>query len=388
MFKRTLAFVAACVMAFALAIPSALASTFDTAGNVYSLDASTPAEKEFSGDYIWVGNKLSAANLVVGGDILAAGNDISVADSKVGGNIRAAGNTISINGIAVSRNITAAGKLIIVGTGTDAMAVLGASEAFEFYGTADYLQIYAQTVTIDGKIDGDVRITALDVQLGENAVVTGTLYVESPEEPVILQGAEVASLQYTATDNEAIGKMAGFDYSKLMLYAAFLYFIITLLMSFIIEWLMRGEAQFAADFFRAHPAKYLVSGLVLGVLIPIFVIGFLMLIASIPLSIIVLLFALILLIIAMPFTIVSFSRMVFTKMNRFLAITIIAACATALSFVPIAGLALSALCGLYTLGFVARALLRRIRNNRNNRGTAVSAPESGLFGADDNDRRF
>ena len=389
MFKRTLALVAALAMAFALAIPSALAATFDTAGNVYSADTATPAEREFSGDYIWVGNELSESGLKVGGDILAGGSEISVADSKIAGNIRAAGARIGINGCAVSKNITAAGQSIIVGTGTDAMAVLGASEEFEFYGTADYLQVYAQTVTIDGRIDGDVRITAVDVQLGSNAYVSGTLYVESPEEPLILEGGWVQNLDYTPVDSKSFGNMAGFSYNQLLTYALLIYLVITLLMAFVIEWLMRGEVKFAADYFREHPGKYLVSGLILGILIPVLVIGFMMLIASIGLSIVLLLFAMILLIVAVPFAIASFSRLIFPKMNRFLAITIVGAIACALTLLPIAGWALSALCGLYTLGFVARALLRRISNNRNNRGgSAVATSQSAQFGMDDNERRF
>lgn len=175
------------------------AAQTDTAGNVFISDTdSVPQTVER--DLYWAGNTRVFDNYQIGKGFLAAGRNITLNESTVGGSLRAAGYSITLNGVDVTDNITAAGN-IVQASGVTASGVYLAGRSLYFNGTADSVNLFGDSVTLDGEVHGDVNISANKIVFGENLVVDGTLTVRSSSEPALPSGAKAGDFVFVKSES-------------------------------------------------------------------------------------------------------------------------------------------------------------------------------------------
>jgi len=110
---------------------------------------------------------------VVDGDVIAVAQQV-VVDGQVHGSVRAGGATVQING-AVDRNVTSAGQLVRVGaSGQVGGSVIGAAETLSLAGDVGGGLLGAgDNVVLQGRIARDVELSLNRLQLAPGASVGG-----------------------------------------------------------------------------------------------------------------------------------------------------------------------------------------------------------------------
>ncbi|MDC4225231.1 MAG: polymer-forming cytoskeletal protein [Candidatus Manganitrophus sp.] len=127
------------------------------------------------GDVYAAGGEVRVAG-TVDGDLLAAGRKIDV-EGKVGQDARIAGGEITLSG-DIGKNFTAAGGRITL---ADPATVRGNV-------------ISAGDLVISGRIHGDVRTMAGDLQITSAAKVNGDVSYRSPQAARIDEGAKIGGM--------------------------------------------------------------------------------------------------------------------------------------------------------------------------------------------------
>ncbi|MBR2834953.1 MAG: hypothetical protein IKE43_04485 [Coriobacteriales bacterium] len=179
--------------------------TEDTAGNVFvsggALDKTLVNDVktgDFADIYLF-GGDLMVEDATIGGDVIAAIDRMDVQKTTVGGSVRAAGNTITIDEVTAKGNATIAGNSVVLGGLAKFNAVYIAARDVSFNGEAKAFSAAGETVVMNGKVDGDVRIFANKVVIGRNAVVTGTMYISSPTIPEVPETAQISAMEFYET---------------------------------------------------------------------------------------------------------------------------------------------------------------------------------------------
>ncbi len=139
--------------------------------NLYVAGANVSMAGKVSGDLLAAG-----ANVAISGpvqaDVLAVGGTVNVS-GQVGGNLRAAGGNVILSGSTGGETVAAGGSVNYSGT------------------TAKNAYFYAGKVYINGQVNGDLQVSANEVTLGPDAVVSGNFSYSSPKEAVMENGATV-----------------------------------------------------------------------------------------------------------------------------------------------------------------------------------------------------
>ncbi len=158
----------------------------------------------FGGSVTWSG-KVNGPLLITGGSIRSRGS--ATGPVKImGGKIRHEG---SINGDLM----VAGGKVEF----TKESVVVGkawvTSGKAEFAGVVDgELRIAAHSVEISGRIDGDVHIDGVEIEIKDNAVISGNLYYHSDREAEIDEGAMIGG-DVEFSRSETPRRMVGFAFA-------------------------------------------------------------------------------------------------------------------------------------------------------------------------------
>lgn len=345
----------ACMFVCSLA-PAALA---DTAGNTISGAESTTSKDlgTIDGNLYWAGRTLDLGNGNVGGDIIAAGQGIDIDSATVGGNVRTASENVSITGTAVSGDMTSAGRDLKVGKGTTCAGAYLAGATIEFAGNAKALYAAAQTVTISGTVEGDVRIDAGNVMVTDGAVITGTLTVHSSTQPQVASGAKVGALDFQKTASDKAGEKTSspFDVGALV-YLAIVFAAIAVIM----VWALRRAVDGAGEMVRTRPAPMLLTGFIAIVaVIPVIVI--LLLVAPLAGSVLcaygMVFFA------AAPFAGASVARLVLPRWNRFGSAALGGAVAGVLAAVPFVQAVFVFAAFMYLLGYALQCIYLDMRGD-------------------------
>jgi cytoskeletal protein CcmA (bactofilin family) len=160
---------------------------------------------------LWAAGAVVAVRGSVKSDIWAAGAEVDV-DATAGKSLWAAGAIVSVVGQAQDMYVAAAratvdarvnGKLsvgaarVLVGRGTEVAGVtrLAGAEVV-FSGTSrGAAEFYADTVQINGRIVGNLRVRARSISLGKGAIVDGDAVFETLDEPQIDVGATIKGRQ-------------------------------------------------------------------------------------------------------------------------------------------------------------------------------------------------
>ncbi len=358
-----MAFVFAMLLAFSTAGAAWAASpdeAKDSAGNVFASaeDYTSPSENKIDRDFYWAGKDLDLASTETGGDIVIAGMNLGVSDSKAGGSVRAAGMNLTFTNVSSGSNFTVAGQDIHLVDCAAEGGVYCAGSTISFSGSAAGGSFAAGKVVFNGTIDGDASIYADAVEIGPNAVVTGTLHVGSGVEPVIPESAQIGALEFEKTvddtsvdEAEAAGVVTFIDVLMKILGV-----VGTVLFALALAWLFRRPVEGATAMTRSHAGRMFATGAIALVASPLLFVLLLCLMITSPIAL-ALLFALVVLaMVAVPFAAASLSRLALPRMNRFGAAAIGGAVLGIASILPFLGVLVSLVAFIYVLGYVVQVV--------------------------------
>jgi cytoskeletal protein CcmA (bactofilin family) len=159
--------------------------------NVYSAGASVRPRTAVDGDFLAAGGSV-VIDQPVKGDVTIAGGSVSVR-APVGDDVRVAGGDVTIES-NITGELFAAGGNIALGKGS---RIANAATLYAGNVTVDGkidgpLKVGAQRVTINGEVNGDVRLYAEKVELGPTARIVGTLQYPASADLKRSEGAAVS----------------------------------------------------------------------------------------------------------------------------------------------------------------------------------------------------
>jgi cytoskeletal protein CcmA (bactofilin family) len=160
---------------------------------------------------LWAAGAVVAVRGSVKNDIGAAGAELDI-DATAGRNLWAAGAIVSVAGQSqnmyvvggrvsvdarVGGKLSIAGARVVIGPRTEVTGVTRiASAEVVFSGSSrGAAEFYADTVQINGRIAGNLRVRARSVSLAKGAIVDGDAVFETLDEPQIDVGATIRGRQ-------------------------------------------------------------------------------------------------------------------------------------------------------------------------------------------------
>jgi cytoskeletal protein CcmA (bactofilin family) len=169
---------------------SAAVATFN-GRNVYAAGAAVRPGTAVEGDFVAAGGSV-VVDQPVKGDVTIAGGSVSVR-APVGDDVRAAGGDVTIES-TITGELFAAGGNIALGKGS---RIANAATLYAGNVTVDGkidgpLKVGAQKVAINGEVSGDVRLYAEKIELGPTARIIGTLQYPISAELKKSEGAAVS----------------------------------------------------------------------------------------------------------------------------------------------------------------------------------------------------
>lgn len=317
-------------------------------------------------DYVWFGRELKLSNTEIGNDLIAAGQVVNVKNVKAEGDYRVAAQDISIKDSTAGENITVAAETVSI-KDTTAKAVAAAGNTAFFSGTCDSLVMYAQTVYIDGTVNGDVVVGANTVEIGTNAHIKGTLRVEAASEPVMQRGAEVADVEFKQVENGGAYSSAEIEStltklsSVIIVTLTILTILGTLVVAVLAEWLFRRQTAGAAEMIRTRTGATIGTGIIAAIVAPIAVILLICLGVTLPVAggVAFALFAMTA--VAGGFMGASLFKLAFKNLGRFKCALAGGAIVGVASVIPFLGSIVSAAAFMYLLGYVLQSIYLGMR---------------------------
>ncbi len=214
-------------------------------------------------DLYWMGQSLSASDLVIGegkgGSALLAGQDLSVSAVQIGGSLRAAGQTVEVRNAQVGNNITIAGSSVSVDAQTSANGVYVAASEVSLAGTYKGAAVASGSVSLAGTYEGDVSIAAGTVYVAKGTVVSGTLSVPSDAQLTIEEGASVPNLEYSSAFQGGAQSEPSNPAAMLIapcLFSCIAHMLLTMLFVFLFGNALRRATQMSKE----KPGKVFLSG--------------------------------------------------------------------------------------------------------------------------------
>ncbi len=359
--KKSLTVILTLIMAILLCVPVfADDAQYDTdsAGNMFaSGDLVTIKTTPFFGGFAF-GKSIMMSNAEAAGSFMAAGQEINVSNSTIEESLYIAGNNISTAYTEVYGNIYAAGNSVIIGEEVSGNGVYAAGSSIVFSGTSRCANLAASSVTFDGYVDGDVHISADKVTVTENAVVTGTLEIESANEPDISDSADVGEYSFDQVDDkredadEAVAKI-GILGSIFKRFTKCIYWIVAMAaFGMLLCWLFNDHLNRALTFMKERPGAMIGCGIISWLCIPLAAIILLCTYILAPIGGMLMLLYVLLLCAGLAFTASSLARLVFPKMNVFLSTLIGIAVFETVRMIPFIGFLVGIVADMYLLAYV------------------------------------
>lgn len=333
----------------------------DSAGSAFTLEE-TLNGRFAKGDVYWGGNNLLMRASKVGNDLVAGGNKISLADSAIQSDLRLAAVNIDIANTKVAGNATLLATTIDIGEGARATGYYCLGSDLVFEGTGERYVGYGQNIVFNGTIDGDVTLSAQNIEIGPNAKITGTIFVRSGQVLAIPSTAQVGAVDNTMSQPNTIdqatqlrAKIAPFFQVGSILFIV----VAGILMALIALWLFERKLSESNRLVCKRPIPMIAAGLVTVVLLPALAALSIALILTIPLAVVLLLVLAIAAIVCIPFTGASLGLLLADRFNfkRALCAAVCAGVLAALLFVPYLNLAAFLLSMVYLLGYISYSLV-------------------------------
>ena len=340
----------------------------DSAGNVFRSgnDVAFSLEKFFT--VISMGRTVNINETEVGGGVFAMAKDITITDSNINESAFLMAESITLRDTPVNGNVFAMGRKVDIAGESNAVYALGETVIFD--GSTKALNVEGGSVSIGGKIDGDVSVEADSVVFDSDLEVTGNLKVTSVEEPAIPESVKTGSYEFEkkltnkekADPSDAVKKVTFGIVAKKIAKTIYLIIAITLL-GMLLNVFFADQLKNAAENLK-KPGPALLRGLLGFICIPFA--GFFMCITIIlaPAGGLLLLVYFVLLCAALCFTGASIGRVIFPKMHPFASAAICIAVLEVVRQLPIAGRIIGVICDIYLISYVLGVLFENYKRNR------------------------
>lgn len=278
-------------------------------------------------DLYFAGNSVVVNNNVYG-DIIGAGNSINI-NKDVNGSIRILANVINISD-TITKNITLAGSSVNFNN-INAHNIYAAAERIEFSGSANRVNLIAQTIIIDGTLNGNSTIEAEEVIIKNNANIKGKLNVKAEKEIQYIGDVNKDNIKYTHIETQK--KSNEFNITSKL--SSLIYHFITVSIIALILFKVGSKINDKSlQELKNKTFLHLMYGLLIFLLVPVILLFATFTIVGIPLVVISSFAYISLIMIAKAFSAIALSSLLFSKtnLNKYLAlfITVLLVCISTL----------------------------------------------------------
>jgi cytoskeletal protein CcmA (bactofilin family) len=264
-----------------------------------------------------VRNEIRAAGAEVdidasaGRDYWAAGAIVS-AKGQAARNLNAAGARVSVDA-RVGGRLNVAGARVLIGPQTEVVGrarIVGADVLFAGSSKGG-LEIYGDTVRIDGIVAGDVRVVARQVTVGGKAVIAGNIRFETFDEPLIEEGAQITGRQTVTLPQPKKVEPGRFlaGIGAVILFAVGAGFLLGLILLAV----ARRFVERSIDAMREAPTRSALIGLAVLILTPLLAVVLMVTIIGIPIGLLALLAFPLLLLVASVLAAFGLSDRIFNR---------------------------------------------------------------------------
>lgn len=358
----------------------AIATTVATSGTVLAAESETIIEKDsadnrfFAGDDVVLyddtflggfgfGYDVTVSDIKARDSLAVAGYNVNVDNAMIGATTYVAGYNVGVKDSIIAGNMVAGGYIVTFDKGSSAASFIAAGNLVEMDGYIEAGTISADTVIIDGIVNGDLNITAREVTIGENAVVTGNFNIESELEPVISSSAKIEDFNWIETkpDSEVVQHSAVDKFVQGVKDAIY-WAVAMVLAGLVMFWLMKKELDDAAAMVKERTVPMLVSGAVTLVALPVAVLIASITFVGLPTATLVLALYVVACCASVAFAAASLAPVVLNKMPALAASLIGIAVAEVARQIPFLGFLVGLAAIIYTLGYFIQSLyLNRIK---------------------------
>ncbi len=340
----------------------------DSAGNVFSSgnDVAFLLDKFFS--ICTMGKTVTLNETEADGSVMAMAKDVTITDSNINESAFLAGESVTLRDTPVKGNVFAMGRKVDICGESNAVYAMGETVIFD--GTTNALNVCGGSVSVGGKIDGDVSIDAGSIVLASDLEVTGNLKVTSEDEPEIPASVKTGSYEFEkkiTDEDEAdpaadIGKVtAGIIAKKI---AKTIFWIIAMsLLGIFLNLFFADQLQGAAENVK-KPFPAIIRGVLGWICIPVIGLFMCLTIVLAPAGGLLLLVYFILICAALCFAGASLGRIIFPKMHPFASATICIASLEIIRQLPIVGPVLAVIAQVYLISYVVGVLFENIKRNK------------------------
>ena len=362
----------------AMAAPDSVESS-DTA--MQEIDKST---FKMFGDMVSAGEAIDITKQDVPSNLIAAARSIKVSNGQIGSDAFLAGADVTISNTTIGNNLFAAGETITTDANV-AGAISAAGKTVHLGGTARAANAAAGTVTIDGVFTGDVNVQGNRVIIADDAVVKGTLSVTADEEPSIPAGADIADMKFTkseknSSDVDAAG--AGAALAAFLASMSLIFMVLGIVCSILMAVIMLACATDrpfvdAGNALRNRPARILLTGLVVMLIMPIAIIALFCLGVGWEIALALLLACGVIAMLCDVFSALAIGFIAFKKMNRWGAGILMTLIFAIVGVIPFVGPILGFFCSMYMVGYVCTKYLdwRKGKKVQNREGEFAQTQE-------------
>lgn len=361
-------FVMAGILSIGFALPVMASDVSeDSAGNVFASgdNVTLPGVTPFG--VFAAGQNIDIDDLIASGSMFTAGQKVSISGTKTDESLFAAGNEVTLNNVDVHGNVFAAGNNVSILGDSSANGVYAVASNFTFEGATLCLNVAAGHVVITGVVDGDVTISGETVEIGEAAIITGKLTVQSSNEPTIPDSAEIGdySFEQSEKNNEEDedSSSPGLFSRMFKKFTSCLYWIVAMAaFGMLLCWLFNDHIVEASVMIREKTAPMIITGVVAWMCIPIACILLCISMILAPTGGMLGLAYVLFLCAGLTFAGCSIARIVLPKMNIFLSSLIGVAVLEAVRVIPVIGTLVGIAADMYMLGYVIQHLwTKRLR---------------------------
>ncbi len=357
--KKLMTLVLAALLAIATCIP-VLANEPDSAGNIIEAgDMVTLPSTPFFGA-LAAGQTVNIVNADAKGSVIVAGQEVSISDSEIGESVYMAGNSVSLRDTEVNGNVFAAGNSITVSG--DSNGAYATGNMISFSGTTNGFFAAGSNVVLSGTVNGDAIIEADTVEIKDDAVVTGELKIQSPTEPSIPDSAKIGDYSFEQvsedTQNAAeAAAAAGIGAAIIKKITSGIYWIVAMAaFGMLLCWLFNDHLAGAAQMIKEKTGPMIATGAISWMCIPIAAILLCCTWILAPIGGILAIAYVLLLCAGLAFAGASISRLIFPKMNVFLAALIGIAVLELVRLIPFIGVIVGIAADMYLLGYVVQVV--------------------------------
>jgi cytoskeletal protein CcmA (bactofilin family) len=342
---------------------------------------------------LWAAGAVVTVRGSVKNDIMAAGAELDI-DATAGRSLWAGGAIVSVAGQAqdlyvvggratvdtrVGGKLSVAGARVVIGPRTEVAGVtrVAAAEVVFSGSSRGAAEFYADTVQINGRIAGNLRVRARSVSLGKGAIVDGDAVFETLDEPQIDVGATIRGRQtVTMPMRHQVDRRNVFVTTG----AAVLFGVgAGLVLGIILLLAARPFVERGIDAIREAPVRSAFVGLAVLILVPLVASLIMVTIVGIPIGLLILLafplavsVGLVLAALGLADRILNRDRMERSGWSRFVALLVGVVILAVVGLIPVLGFVVGIIALLVGLGAFWHAMRNRTIDRDSGRISLVS----------------